>query len=244
MTESVNRLLAKPPQNRRDATTLFAYFASRLGELGQNHVAKIADSKIVPVPTKQADNGFPKEKVMETSSIKHLTPLQCYLGSSSTYSEIFDFVDFGDRANTFLLKCGSKHEPTKLELAALVSKEPARLLSVMQSPEKYMNLLRSLAEELPTLKRDKLLYKQMKSAKWLLGSVEIQSTKDREKARSSAMGDGAGSDQEDDESSSIKQYQLAAPNAIVVVSIVPKFDDMANTYRSMITQAIDCSRRL
>ena len=217
MTESVNRLLTKPPQSRRDAITLFAYFASRLGELGQNHVAKIADAKIVPVPTKQTENGYPAEKVGEKPSVKHLSPLQCYLGSSSTYSDIFDFVDFGDRANTFLLKCGSKHEPTKLELAALVSKEPARLLSVMQSPEKYLNLLKSLAEELPSLKRDKVLYKQMKSAKWLLGSVEIPSSK--EKSRQSSTNDGAGSDQEDDEASSIKQYQLATPSQIVVVNI-------------------------
>lgn len=216
MTECVNRLIAKPPQDRRDATTLFGYFASRLGELGQNHVAKIADTRIVPVPTKHIGNGYPQEKIPEKTSTRHLTPLQCYLGTSSTYSEIFDFVDFGDRANTFLLKCGSKHEPTKLELAALVSKEPARLLSIMQSPEKYLSLLKSLAEELPSLKRDKLLYKQMKSSKWLLGSVEIPSGK--EKSRQNAMNDGAGSDQEDDESSSIKQYQLAAPASIVVVS--------------------------
>lgn len=103
-----------------------------------------------------------------------------------------------------------------MELAALVSKEPARLLSIMQSPEKYLSLLKSLAEELPSLKRDKLLYKQMKSAKWLLGSVEIPSSK--EKSRKNAMNDGAGSDQDDDESLSIKQYQLAAPASIVVVS--------------------------
>lgn len=219
MTECVKRLLAKPPQNRRDATTLFAYFASRLGELGQNHVAKIADARIVPVASKQTENGYPDEKATEKPSIRHLTPLQCYLGTSSTYSEIFDFVDFGNTANTFLLKCGSKHEPTKFELAALVSKEPARLLGVMQSPDRYLNLLRTLADELPSLKRDKLLYKQMKTAKWLLGSVEIPSSKDREKARKSAMNDGAGSDQEDDESTSIKQYQLATPSQIVVVSV-------------------------
>jgi hypothetical protein len=222
MTECVNRLLAKPPQNRRDASTLFAYFASRLGEIGQNSVAKIADSRIVPVTSQlQTSNGYPNEKALEKGHIRHLTPRQCYLGSSSTYSEIFDFVDFGNEGNAFLLKCGSKHEPTKAELAALACKEPARLLGIMQSPEKYLSLLRTLADELPTLKRDKVLFKQMRQSKFLLGSVDIPSSKEHSKGQKDSNDDGIESDHDEYEDSSIKQYQLAMPGQIVVVRFLP-----------------------
>lgn len=223
MTECVNRLIAKPPQNKRDAATLFGYFSSRLGELGQNSVAKLADARIVPVIWKsQPANGYINEKATDLGDLRHLTPRQCYLGSSSTYADIFDFVDFGNEANAFLLKCGSKNEPTKLELAALACKEPARLLGIMQSPEKYLSLLRTLADDLSTLKKDKLLFKQMRQSKFLLGSVEIPSNKENAKARRSIALQAADaeydSDPEDIEDAPIKQFQLALPSQIVVVS--------------------------
>lgn len=224
ITECVNRLLAKPPQSRRDASVLFGYFASRLGEIGQKSVARIQDARIVPVISKQQiSNGYPIEKAPEQGDLRHLTPQQCYLGNSSTYGEIFEFVDFGMEANAFLLKCGSKNEPTKLELAALACKEPARLLGIMQSSEKYLSMLRTLADELPALKRDTVLFKQMKGSKFLLGSVEIPN-KEKQKPQRDGGGDAMDSDQEDYEDSSIKQYQLALPSQVVVV-------DDYNSYR-------------
>jgi len=223
MTECVNRLVAKPPQSRREAITLFGYFASRLGELGQNAVAKIADARIVPVLAKnQTSNGYINEKAGDHKDLRHLTPRQCYLGSSSNYADIFDFVDFGNEANAFLLKCGSKNEPTKFELAALACKEPARLLGIMQSPEKYLNLLRTLADDLSMLKRDKILFKQMRQSQFLLGSVEIPGNKENVKGRRlsglQSADTGYDSDPEDIEDAPIKQWQLALPGQIVVVS--------------------------
>jgi hypothetical protein len=219
MTECVNRLIAKPPAGKREALIMFSYFSSRLGEIGQNNVAKLADARIVPVTSQlQTSNGYPDEKASNNSKVRYLTPKQCYLGSSSTYGEIFEFVDFGNEANAFLLKCGSKNEPTKLELAALVCKEPARLLGIMQSTERYLGLLRTLADDLPQLKRDKVLFKQMRQSKWLLGSTEIPASKEKPRQAVSAE-DGADSDLEDIEGASIKQFQLALPSQIVVVSI-------------------------
>jgi Protein of unknown function (DUF3684) len=216
ITECVNRLIAKPPQTKREASTLFSYFSSRLGEIGQNNVAKVADSRIVPVFSRQQiSNGFPSEKASKQVDIQHLTPRQCYLGRSSTYGEIFDFVDFGDEANAFLLKCGSKHEPTKLELAALVSKEPARLLGIMKSPEKYMGLLRSLADDLTQIKRDMLLFKQLRQSKFLIGSIEIPGSKEKQKQIGSEDDEF---DLDDGEDAPIKQWQLVLPSQIVVVS--------------------------
>lgn len=217
MTECVNRLIAKPPQSKREASTLFSYFSSRLGEIGQNNVVKLADARVVPVMTeRKTANGFIDEKTAPPKDVKHLTPRQCYLGKSPTYTEIFDFVDFGDEANAFLLKCGSKTEPTKLELATLACKEPARLLGILKSPEKYLNMLRTLAEELPTLKRDKVLFKQMKASKFLLGSVEIPGNKENQKSQD--IGNTDDNESDEDVDGSIKQYQLAMPSQIVIVS--------------------------
>lgn len=218
ISECVNRLIAKPPQRTRDASILFAYFSSRLGEIGQNNVVKLADARIVPVISQiRTENGYINEKAQGSGELRVLTPRQCYLGNSATYGEIFDFVDFGNEANAFLLKCGSKNEPTKLELAAFACNEPARLLGIMQSSEKYLAMLRSLADDAATLRRDKVLWKRMKASKFLLGSVEIGGNNNQRKSEKPPIDDDGDISDEDVDDAPIKQYQLALPSQIVVV---------------------------
>jgi len=215
MVECVNRLIAGPPQSKRDAITLFGYFATRLAEIGGNSVAKLGDAKIVPVAAQRnSQNCSLDAKDAAGPSIRHVNPQQCYLGNSTEYGDIFDYIDFGVEANSFLQKCGCKHEPTKFEIATLATREPARLLGIMQNPEKYIGMLKSFADELSTLKRDKELFKQMKSAKWLMGSVEVPAKKENHKSNGLG-GDGYGSDEE--EETSIKHWQLVAPNQVVIV---------------------------
>jgi len=195
----VERLIVNPPQDRNAAIALFEYFATRLNELGQNHVARLKDALIVPVVRKTHSSRGPGEKA--SASVSYTKPQFCYLGSSSTYGDIFDFVDFGPNANTFLFKCGAKNEPTKREIAELACGQPARLLSVVNSSEKYMDLLRSLVDELPSLRQqDRDLYKKMKTAPWLLGFRELSSDKSAE-----------------DDDKSLRQYELARPSQIVVL---------------------------
>ncbi|KAI1138727.1 hypothetical protein F5Y05DRAFT_349301 [Hypoxylon sp. FL0543] len=205
--ECVERLIAHPPQNHEEAVPLFGYFATRLNELGNNSIAKLRDAPIVPVARgKQLSISQTQiDEKTKASNIVHLSPRHCYLGKSTMYGEIFDFVDFGSSANAFLSACGSKTEPTKLEIAQLAAGEPARLLSVLQSSEKYLNLLRHLAEDMATLKRDKELWKKMKASPFLLAFKEI-----------SAPGKGKLSESEEEEAP-IRQYQLASPASIVIL---------------------------
>ncbi|KAH7310077.1 hypothetical protein BKA65DRAFT_169686 [Rhexocercosporidium sp. MPI-PUGE-AT-0058] len=218
MSECIQKLVAKPPRTKQEATALFGYFASRLGEISQQGVAVIADSRIVPVPTqKQEASGYANGNASAGHpEVRHLTPRQCYLGSSSNYNEIFDFVDFGMEANAFLLKCGSKNEPTTIELANLACREPARLLGILQGHDKYLDVLRKLADELPQLKRDKELFKQMKRSKFLLGTKVIAATKDKRNSRQVNSVDGDDFDEEDLEDAPIKQWQLEVAGNIVV----------------------------
>ncbi|KAL2129946.1 hypothetical protein VTI74DRAFT_7070 [Chaetomium olivicolor] len=199
ITGCVERLIAKPPQDRSMAITLFEYFTSRLGDLGHNSLVRLRDAAIVPVMRKKDHD----EK--SDSTLVHLRPGHCYLGSSSTYKDIFDFVDFGADANTFLFKCGAKSEPTKHEIAQLACSEPARLLSILQSPEKYLNLIKSIAEDISTLKRDKDLFRKMKTSAWLLGFRELASGKSKE------------SESCEEDEAPIKHYQLAAAEEIVIL---------------------------
>ncbi|KAK0739749.1 hypothetical protein B0T21DRAFT_410080 [Apiosordaria backusii] len=181
----VDRLLAKPPKDRSNAITLFEYFSSRLADLNMNALTQLKRAAIVPVVRKK----------------------NCYLGNSTTYGDIFDFVDFGPNANTFLFKCGARTEPTKHEIATLACSEPARLLSVLQSPDKYLSLLRSLAEHWGTLKKDRELVKKMRSAAWLLGSRELATSKPK----------GSEDVSYEEEEAPVKHYVLAAPGEIVIL---------------------------
>lgn len=201
MVECVNRLLANPPQTHAAAIPLFEYFASRLRELGTNNAAKIRDARIVPV-TRTANKGSEKP----SSTVTHISPSRAYLGTSLTYGDIFDFVDFGQDANAFLFTCGAKSEPTKLEVAYMACSEPARLLGVLQSPEKYLDLIKSLAEASSTLHRDKELWRKMKSAPWLLAYKELASQN-----KDSLI------DLDDEDEAPVRQYQLAAASQIVVL---------------------------
>lgn len=200
----VQRLVAKPPQDRNMAVTLFGYFATRLSDLDHTSLVKLRDSLIVPVARqKERQHGVDAKP---GSTMVYVRPQHCYLGSSSTYKDIFDFVDFGPDANAFLFKCGAKNEPTKHEIAELACSEPARLLSTLQSPEKYLNLLKSLAEDLGSLKRDKVLFRKMKASAWLLGFREVSSGKSKEAEQ-----------YDEEEAPPIKHYQLATAADIVIL---------------------------
>lgn len=57
------------------------------------------------------------------------TPQQCYLARDSKdatgfHSRLFTFVDFGARANNFLVACGVRSEPTVDELAKILIANP------------------------------------------------------------------------------------------------------------------------
>lgn len=200
MSECVNRLLTSPPRDHLNAVNIFGYFACRVTELGDASLLKLRNAPIVPVtrtiPSKSSDK--------PTTSVSYISPSRVYLGASSTYGDIFDFVDLGKDANTFLMRCGAKVEPTKLEVAHMACTEPARLLSVMKSPEKYLDLLKSLAEVTPNLRRDKELWYKMRSASFLLAYKELSASKEK------AL------DHEEDDAP-VRQYQLSSAGRIVVL---------------------------
>ncbi|KAI0898079.1 hypothetical protein F4806DRAFT_389133 [Annulohypoxylon nitens] len=246
IVECVERLLAKPPQNQQEAISLFGYFSTRLNELGNASITKLRDAPIVPV-TRGNRLSMSQTPMAAGSKIKqvHLSPRNCYLGSSILYGEIFDFVDFGSSANAFLSSCGSKTEPTKLEIAQLAASEPARLLSILQSSEKYLNLLKTLAEDISTLKRDKDLWRKMKSSPFLLAFKEISApSKDK-------------TSENDEEETSIRQYQLAAPANIIIVDdyisyrtfkdhlvCAPEEDVLENFYMALGSQTLSAIVRV
>ena len=194
----VERIISNPPQNPRAAREMFSYMATRVGDLKSQQTEALSSAAIIPV--------LPKGSKMQNEKsprIIHTQPRMCFLGTEEKYADIFDFVDFGHEANNFLLTCGSKHEPSTIELARRLVTEPAGILSAL-GDTRYLELLRTIASSWRVLKKDKALVKELKNAKCLLAYKELAAPK----------GD---IEQDDDEESGIKIWELASPHAIIVI---------------------------
>ena len=81
----------------------------------------------------------PVKSVGEKSVIKRQQPIQCYFSgtrSSELHSKLFAFVDFGARANAFLVACGTKQEPSVEEIAQILLADPQRIYQLANGREK------------------------------------------------------------------------------------------------------------
>jgi hypothetical protein len=199
-------LIRNPPTTNSSARQIFEYFASRLNELGGEPATVVSQSLVVPIFSKSTSSS---EK---PHLQKMLPPTMCFLGTGGKYTDILDYVDFGDAANSFLIRCGSKSEPSSIELARLVTDEPARIFATFDNPERYQTLLTTIAEAWPILKKDKNLVREMKGSSFLLASVEHPITKPK-----SSKTEGSLEEDDDDDHNSVKSWQLAKSNEIVVV---------------------------
>ncbi|KAK1149914.1 hypothetical protein N8T08_003470 [Aspergillus melleus] len=210
LTECLDFLLRQPPSTKRDARVLFKYLAGRVSELSARDIDRVSNARIVPISHTEAKDSSPRR----------VAPRLCYLGEGEDYRDIFDFVDFGQEANFFLMAVGSKREPTKIELAQMLVKEPARISSAFQSSEKYLKLLGTLAENVSVLKRDRELFNEMRRSAFLLASRDV-SSRTHEKDRKMVI--HGSDDEDDDDEQSIKEWVLTPAKDAVVVDDFQSF---------------------
>lgn len=207
INDCVQYILSSPPKTISEAKNIFAYMAVRIPDLKAADTSRLGEALIIPTT-----NGSALEKKVD---MRYISPKSSYLGDGEDFKDIFDFVNFGQMGNLFLQALGSKQEPTKVEVARMLVKEPARISSKFQSPEKYLNLLRSLAENFSTLKRQKDLVRDMMKSPFLLASKELPST-----ASSAAPSKGALDEMDDafeDDEQGIKEWRLASAKDAVIV---------------------------
>ena len=215
INECVAWLIRHPPESQKSARQLFEYFASRLNELSGQPAELLSKSDIVPVISKSSAL---TEKAT-SGSFKRLPPTMCFLGMGGRYGDIFDHVDFGEGANAFLIRCGSKPEPSTHELARLIVHEPARVFTTFNSTEKYLDLLTNISRAWPTLKKDKNLVRSMRTSPFLLASTEYQPA--NLPPRNSVV-EELDLDDDDDEQDTVKSWQLSQAGNIAII------DDVVN----------------
>ena len=213
MNDCAQRLIQKPPKNEAEARALFSYFANRLADISANIADRLGSSAIVPVKQKNAN------ATEKSPSYSLANPNSCFLGDDEEYGDIFDYVDFGQEPNVFLLKVGSKHEPSITELTRVLICEPARIFQSLKV-EKYMNLLRKLHVNVSTLKRDKPLWKEMKKASFLLAFHERAIDEKTSKLESDAA---EIPDVDVEEQSYVKEWHLRDASSTVILNDLISF---------------------
>lgn len=206
MVDCAHRLIVQPPQDRPSARELFGYMGARLPEISGPVAEQLGKARIVPI-TRTTD-----EKEI---SVNMVTPLSCFLGDGQEYGEIFDYVDFGEQQNLFLLKVGCKHEPSIVELTQLVLKTPGKILKTLKI-EKYLNLLRKLHLNMATLKKDKILWKDMKITPFLLAFKEFPKVQKDARDEADFL--------DDDPEPTVKEYHLRAAGGIVINDDILEFN--------------------
>lgn len=213
MSDCIQILIRQPPTTQRDARVIFKYLAGRASDLNPQDIERVGSAPIIPIATRdQSEKG---------SRTRLVAPKLCYLGDGEDYRDIFDFVNFGQEANFFLLAVGSRREPTKTEIARMLVKEPARISSAFQSSDKYLMLLRTLAENLSILKKDKELFSDMKRARFLLASRDIPPRPTGQDCKGKSTEKDI-LDPEDD--LDIREWSLSAAKDIVVVDDFQSFN--------------------
>lgn len=200
---AAERLIKHPPTDDASAKLLFKYFADRLNEIGpQGRLAeRLGEAPIVPIKNVGSE---------KSSRVRYVAPRAVFLGDSAVYGDIFDFVDFGIEANSFLLRVGSKHEPDAVEIAAMLVRQPVRLLQKL-GEDKYLSLLRRIADKAAVLKKDKALWQQLKQSPCLLAVKDVAKTTPTANDEKGALRDL------EDEDLFIKEYSLASAASMVIV---------------------------
>jgi hypothetical protein len=180
----VQYLINTPPRTKLDAEMSFAYLASRAADFERNKslIVKISSTNLVPVfrqyfldPTCSGFEDRTKHQAGKTEMRihHHDPPEHVFVGRDQEYRGILDYVQYGAEATAFLLMVGAKHEPSTHDLASLLSKNPARFLNTI-GQDKYLDLLRKLAEHADTIWKDKELVKLLLASRALLGYRDIK----------------------------------------------------------------------
>ncbi|KAH8695081.1 putative HATPase_c domain protein [Talaromyces proteolyticus] len=206
-------IMRNPPKSMSAAKSLFAYMAVRIPDLKSADTNRLGEAPIVPISTDQDTEKKP--------TVRYVSPVSCYIGDGEDFRDIFDFVNFGQMGNLFLQAVGSKQEPTKIEVARMLVREPARISSKFQSPEKYLKLLRSLAESFSTLRRQKDLIHDMMKSPFLLASKELPSQPSAIAPAKESLDEADDNFEDDDQS--IKEWRLVAAKDAVIVDDYQSF---------------------
>lgn len=97
------------------------YFFTDFTPSDLEHLSKV---EFIPIVQSTSIN---RKAIHPQPDLVLFSPSRCYLKKESDtgfHSHLFTFIDFGTRANGFLMACGVRPEPTVEELAQILVSDP------------------------------------------------------------------------------------------------------------------------
>ncbi|KAJ1925062.1 hypothetical protein IWQ60_004808 [Tieghemiomyces parasiticus] len=176
----LNRLAAQPPRDARFARAEFEYLTARQADFGARDWQAVAQLRFIPTPT-------------PAGGVTHRAAAECYFATGGTEAryDMLTYVTFGPVADLFLKACGVQDEPTAVDLARLMVKDPGQFLAACRSRsagarggdtpaeamdqkgyEHYLQVLRQLAVQRTALGRHRDLVQKMRNRPFLLAVRE------------------------------------------------------------------------
>ncbi|KAH0538541.1 hypothetical protein FGG08_004874 [Glutinoglossum americanum] len=171
ISSCISRLLDSPPRSLHEATAVFSYLGCRKQSELFNLWEEIGDSKFVPIFSRPDTDRAAVTRIALNRQTKprHVAPGECYVGDSKAFAMFFDFVNFGEDGNRFLRRCGSRYDPSCLDVGYRFVQEPALLLDMLSGmTQNYKYWLQFLATHSKDLQGDLRLWKLMKASAFLL----------------------------------------------------------------------------
>lgn len=114
-------------------------------------------------------------------------------------------IEFDFASKPFLVAIGVRESPSIVDVAEMLVEDPDRMYGLAGTTEKYLQLLRSIAVNYERMSPS--IKSRMRATPWFLGSRRISPVK------SSSLLDGS----DDEEESSLSQFQLTEPSDVLVV---------------------------
>ncbi|CAG8561147.1 3105_t:CDS:10 [Paraglomus occultum] len=183
----IERLINKPPKNKDAAKKMFEYLATQTGSFEASDWEKLGDAKFVPVEDKKTIIHIFKGITKYANAVSILLNnkhypyhLRVLALPNISYKDFFYYIDFGEKAHTFLKLCGVKYAPTSEELAQMLVRSSAKMWETMG--DKYLEILRTIAVHIKLIRQNKELLSEMKRARMFVG-VRMESSDDGEHIR-------------------------------------------------------------
>jgi hypothetical protein len=141
------------PPNLDNADLIFSFLSSRQMCFSNRNWNQLRIMEFIPVKT--------------NTGVRLMAPSKIYFKTKdSMYENTFVYVLFSQNANVFLKACGVQEEPTPFELAAKIVQEPE--LFFTDDYAAYIDILRQIAVNFPTISRDTALVEKMKRSQFLI----------------------------------------------------------------------------
>ena len=216
----VENLISSPPSDHSHARAIFEYLSGRLQEFETKIADRLGNSRIVPIRSKNERGSLKSEAPTYT----YTTPRMSFLGDSSVYGKILDFVDFGPDGNAFLMKIGAGREPGVVDLAKKLASHPQNLLDIL-GQHKFLDLLRKLSENFLPLRADRVLWEQLKSNATILGYRDVSDpyrTRLNDAEINTEVVDRVLEDMLEDDGL-VREWSLAYPSDLVAVDSIEDY---------------------